>query len=37
MDILLVDDDLDIIEGILDGVDFDALGCHRVHMARSAQ
>lgn len=37
MDILLVDDDLDVIEGILDGVDFEALGCQRVHMARSAR
>ncbi len=37
MDILLVDDDLDIIDGILDGVDFDGLGCRCVHVATTGQ
>ena len=36
MTILLVDDEQDIIEGMLDGIDFDALGISRVRTATSA-
>lgn len=35
MDILLVDDDLDVLEGIADGVDFEALGFEQVYTAQS--
>ena len=37
MDILLVDDDVDVIEGIQDGVDWDALGFRQVYLAQSAK
>ena len=37
MRILLVDDDVDILEGMLAGIDFAALGFDWVHTAGSAQ
>lgn len=36
MNILLVDDDVDVIEGILCGVDFESIGIDRVFTAQSA-
>ena len=35
MNILLVDDDLDVIEGIMDGVDWEGLGFRQVSLARN--
>ena len=35
MNILLVDDDLDVIEGIMDGVDWEGLGFRQVYLAPS--
>ena len=37
MNILLVDDDLDVIEGIMDGVDWEGLGFRQVYLAQSAK
>lgn len=37
MNILLVDDDLDVIEGIMDGMDWEELGFQQVYLARSAK
>ena len=37
MEILLVDDDLDVIEGIMDGMDWDELDFRQVHLAQSAK
>lgn len=37
MVILLVDDDLDVIEGIMDGVDFEALGFQQVFCAQTSK
>ncbi len=36
MNALLVDDELDVLEGILDGVDFEALGFENVYTAQNA-
>ena len=37
MDILLVDDDLDVLEGISDGVDFEGLGFEQVYTAQNGE
>ncbi len=37
MDILLVDDDLDVLEGISDGVDFEGLGFEQVYAAQNGE
>ena len=37
LDVLLVDDELDVVEGIADGVDFAALGLEEVYVAQTSQ
>ena len=36
MNVLLVDDEMDVLEGITDALDFDSLGIESVYLAQSA-